>query len=68
MEDFRFHMTLTGRLPDQRREPVLAVLRARFSALDLKTLPIDRLALFRQDDPNSRFRVINHWKLRAKEA
>ena len=68
MEDFRFHMTLTGRLPEQRREPVLAVLRDRFSALDLRTLPIDRLALFRQDNPNSRFRIINHWKLRAKEA
>jgi putative phosphonate metabolism protein len=68
MEDFRFHMTLTGRLPDQRREHILAVLSERFSALDLKTLAIDSLALFRQDHPKSRFRIINHWGLRTKEA
>ena len=37
MEDFRFHMTLTGRLPDGRREPILAMLRHRFSAIGLDT-------------------------------
>jgi putative phosphonate metabolism protein len=33
MEEFRFHMTLTGRLDDTRREGVLAMLRARFARL-----------------------------------
>jgi putative phosphonate metabolism protein len=64
LEDFRFHMTLTGRLEDGRRGPVLALLRNRFSAIDLKTLAIDRIALFRQDDANSRFRVLSHHVLR----
>ena len=27
MEEFRFHMTLTGRLAAERREPVLTMLR-----------------------------------------
>jgi hypothetical protein len=63
MEDFRFHMTLTGRLDAGRREPVLTMLRERFSALGLKTLAIDRIALFRQDDEDSRFRILSHWKL-----
>src|SRR6201992_672293 len=35
MEEFRFHMTLTGRLPDERREAVLAELRRRFATLQL---------------------------------
>jgi putative phosphonate metabolism protein len=64
MEDFRFHMTLTGRLDAERREPVLAMLRNRFSEIDLNSLAIDRIAVFRQDKPDSRFRVIKHWKLR----
>jgi putative phosphonate metabolism protein len=60
MEEFRFHMTLTGRLDPARREPVMALLRDRFAAIGLKTLAIDRIALFRQDDADSRFRIIRH--------
>jgi putative phosphonate metabolism protein len=64
MEDFRFHMTLTGRLEAARRDPVLAMLRKRFSELGLGSLAIDRIGLFRQDSAESRFRVAGHWKLR----
>jgi Protein of unknown function (DUF1045). len=46
MDDFRFHMTLTGRLGSERREAVLAMLKARFAVLDLATLAIDRIACF----------------------
>jgi putative phosphonate metabolism protein len=63
MEDFRFHMTLTGRLRSERREPVLAMLRNHFSAIDLKTLAIDRIALFRQDNADSRFRLARQYLL-----
>ncbi len=48
MEEFRFHMTLTGRLVAERREAVLAMLRQRFAALTLASLAIDRIARFRQ--------------------
>jgi putative phosphonate metabolism protein len=68
MEEFRFHMTLTGRLDAARREPILAMLRARFSEIGLSTLAIDRIALFRQDDADARFRIVDHWRLRAGEA
>jgi putative phosphonate metabolism protein len=64
MEDFRFHMTLTGRLDANRREPILTMLRNRFSELGLNSLAIDRIAVFRQDMAESRFRVVKHWKLR----
>jgi putative phosphonate metabolism protein len=65
MEEFRFHMTLTGRLETERREVVVPMLRERFASVRLATLAIDRLALFRQDDAASRFRIIAHWPLRA---
>lgn len=63
MEEFRFHMTLTGRLDAGRRGPILEMLRTRFAALGLETLAIDRIALFRQDDAKARFRIIGEWTL-----
>jgi len=65
MEDFRFHMTLTGRVAADRREHLVAMLQARFAALDLRTLAVDRIAVFRQDDAASRFRVLAHVRLRS---
>lgn len=63
MEEFRFHMTLTGRLDVARRGPIIDMLRRRFAALDLDTLAIDRIALFKQDDAASRFRIAGQWTL-----
>jgi putative phosphonate metabolism protein len=64
MEDFRFHMTLTGRLDAERRKPVLTMLRQRFSAIGFQTLAVDQIAVLRQDGADSRFQIVNHWKLR----
>ncbi|MEH2507743.1 putative phosphonate metabolism protein [Bradyrhizobium sp. AZCC 1578] len=63
-EEFRFHMTLTGRLPAERREPIVAMLRSRFSTTGIGPIAIDAIALCRQDNANSRFRVIGRWQLR----
>lgn len=63
LEEFRFHMTLTGRLDAERRAPVLAMLRDRFAGLGLDRLAIDRIALFRQEDAKARFRIIGEWLL-----
>jgi putative phosphonate metabolism protein len=63
MEEFRFHMTLTGRLDAERRGPILEMLRQRFAALRLETLAINRIALFKQDAAASRFRIIGEWPL-----
>jgi putative phosphonate metabolism protein len=65
MEEYRFHMTLTGRLDETRRDEVLAMLRERFARLGLAELAIDRIALFRQDDDKARFTIIGDWPLRA---
>lgn len=63
LEDFRFHMTLTGRLDAARRRPVLTMLRDRFAVLGLKRLAIDRIAVCRQDEADSRFRILNQFVL-----
>jgi putative phosphonate metabolism protein len=62
MEEFRFHMTLTGRLGRERHGPVLSMLRQRFAAIGLTRLAIDSIVLFRQDGAASRFRIIDHWQ------
>lgn len=57
-EEFRFHMTLTGRLDAPK--PVADALQAMADAGGVaKMLVLDRLALFRQDDGGSRFRIMS---------
>jgi putative phosphonate metabolism protein len=63
MEEFRFHMTLTGRLDATRRWGVLSMLRERFAAAGIDSLAVDRIALFRQDAADARFRIIGDWPL-----
>ncbi|MBR0829228.1 DUF1045 domain-containing protein [Bradyrhizobium manausense] len=63
MEEFRFHMTLTGRLDAERRGPIIEMLRTRFARLSINTIAIDRIALFRQDNAASRFSIIGEWSL-----
>ena len=65
MEEFRFHMTLTGRLGSERREPILAMLQSRFASTGLAMLAIDRIAVFRQDNAASRFRIVGQWELKT---
>jgi Protein of unknown function (DUF1045) len=64
--DFRFHMTLTGRVDMERRDDVLATLQ---KALDRvcqdRVLAIERISLVRENDANSSFRVIEQATLRA---
>jgi putative phosphonate metabolism protein len=62
-EEFRFHMTLTGRLVPDQRDLVMPMLRRRFDELALDRIAIDRIALFKQDSGASRFRVVGEWPL-----
>lgn len=65
-EEFRFHMTLTGRIGDAgRRAHLIELLRERFRRSGAGDLAIDRIAIFRQDDPARRFRVIGNWPLQG---
>jgi putative phosphonate metabolism protein len=57
LEEFRFHMTLTGRLPAERRERVRTLLAERYATLP-PGLPVDGVCVFRQADRNSRFAIL----------
>ena len=65
IEEFRFHMTLTGRLGEAKRESVITMLRERFARIALAEIAVDRIALFKQTDATSRFRIVGDWPLRA---
>jgi putative phosphonate metabolism protein len=65
MEEFRFHMTLTGRLDAGRSGAAMAMLRDRFSRIGLERLAIDRIVLFSQREAPSRFRIVKSWPLQA---
>ncbi|HEY6255641.1 MAG TPA: DUF1045 domain-containing protein [Xanthobacteraceae bacterium] len=58
-EEFRFHMTLSGRIPPDRRAAIHALLREAFArACGLAPIAVDRLALVRQAHPGVPFRVV----------
>lgn len=63
-EDFRFHMTLTGRLDEARREPVRAALAERYRAV-AAPMPVDALCVFRQPDRAGRFSILARFPFEA---
>jgi putative phosphonate metabolism protein len=66
-DEFRFHMTLTGSLSAERRNPLLTMLQKRFAALDIRSLKISEVALLRQNDAASSFTVIAHLPLQTAD-
>jgi hypothetical protein len=60
LSQFRFHMTLTGKIPAPRRKAVLAALQRVFreSAIE-PSITVDRVALVKQETPDSRFRAVS---------
>jgi putative phosphonate metabolism protein len=59
LDRFRFHMTLTGRLPPERRASALMVLRTLFAQrCGGGPVTVDRLVILRQDTEQARFRVV----------
>ena len=68
-EDFRFHMTLTGPVGDDRRSAIgdlLSGLLVRACGSD--PLQIDRIVLLRQDGNAQRFRVVHEAMFHTREA
>jgi Protein of unknown function (DUF1045) len=58
-DDFRLHLTLTGRLAAGEHDAVLSWLRDEFAAAHgARPVAIDRIALVRQDQPDARFRIM----------
>ncbi len=60
-DEFRFHMTLTGKM-DLQRQPIVAEMLQRLflEQCGEAPVPIDRLALVRQQAPHRAFQVFRH--------
>jgi len=58
-KDFRFHMTLTGSLPLQKRSKALRFLGEKFGEkLGGTKLLVDQIVISRQNEPSGQFQVI----------
>ncbi|GLQ55657.1 DUF1045 domain-containing protein [Devosia nitrariae] len=53
LDDYRFHMSLTGPVPQNEQTYVLTVLKRYFGTLTSAPLLIDQLALFYEPEPNA---------------
>jgi putative phosphonate metabolism protein len=62
-EEFRFHMTLTGRLEEPLRGRVLAILRARAKAITGMPLSIDAIAVYEQPEGDLPFALSARYPL-----
>ena len=64
LEEWRFQLTLTGRLPDDaERTAVMNVLRQRFGGFVDRPLPVRDLCVFRQSAPDRSFTVLPRFRL-----
>jgi putative phosphonate metabolism protein len=60
LSQFRFHMTLTGKIPASRRKPVLVALQSSFRRAAIEpSIAVDRLILVKQDTADACFRVVS---------
>jgi putative phosphonate metabolism protein len=64
MEEFAFHLTLTGDLPGDRADAVQAVLAPALAPILPRPFVLDSLALF-GEAPDGRFRLIRRYPLGA---
>ena len=63
--EFRFHMTLAGPVPDAQRAAIKAGLARAFEPLARDHLEIGAISLMRQDDA-PRFRVLSRQRLKGR--
>lgn len=59
-EDFRYHMTLTGSLPEARREPVREALATAYRPI-AAPFRLDALVVFRQAARDQRFTILGRF-------
>ncbi|WP_261395574.1 DUF1045 domain-containing protein [Salipiger bermudensis] len=62
MDDFRFHLTLTGRLPREHMEPTMAALAPVLAPLAPRPFRLDALCLF-GEDAAGRFHLLHRYAL-----
>jgi hypothetical protein len=61
LSQYRFHMTLTGKVPAGRRKAILAILLKTFRHDGVEaSVAVDRVALVKQETPDAAFRVVSY--------
>lgn len=65
LDEFRFHMTLTGPLGESERETVMPLLRDWFRPVLDEPVPFDALAMLHQPGNGAPFRVVDRFPLAA---
>ena len=66
LSEFRFHMTLTGKVPPNRRKAVGEILLDGFRRMGVdQPIAVDQLSLVKQDTPATAFRIVSSCALRA---
>ena len=66
LDEFRFHMTLAGPIPDDERPAFAASLSNAFDGLSRDHLELGAVSLMRQDDRASRFYVLARQRLTGR--
>lgn len=64
-EDFRFHMTLSDRLPDRQRKSALTAITELYARLD-EPVTIDAVSVVRQANKAARFVIIERFALAGR--
>ena len=68
LEEFRFHKTLTGKVPLGTIDDLRSELANRFAEARVPSpIMVGGLTIFRQDRRTSRFRIIARFPLRCAE-
>ena len=65
LDEYRFHMTLTGALPDGARNEFIDALEQAFAERSSDTFELDAISVMRQEDAGDRFRVLRRCRLRG---
>ena len=65
LDEYRFHMTLTGALLDNMRDMFRGALELAFAERSNDSLELDAISVMRQDDAGARFRVLRRCRLRG---
>jgi hypothetical protein len=66
LSQYRFHMTLSGKVPTGRRKATLAILLQTFRHSGIEaSVAVDRVTLVKQETPDTAFRVVSDAALGA---
>jgi len=63
--EYRFHMTLTGALPDNMSNAFREAMEFAFADRAQDSFELDAISVMRQDDAGARFRVLRRCRLRG---